>query len=534
MSPKKASAAETYANNHHKDGNDVKPVDPSFPHLDQTDHAHKFIRGVNLGGWLMLERYITPYTFAITDCHLSEETQCWYPGQIDAPPKDDPTYHLCTLNVTKPGSKDTSQKETAELEDMYAIEGDEVNELSSDITTNLTTHNTQPNNNNTIATSKHNQTFCKPVLSKNVFGYLDYPLDEWHLGLAFQDHPEAGAAWFNSHFEHFLTKQDLLDIKAAGITHLRVPLPHWIMGDIHDNEPWIQADRWRYFLRLCDWVREIGGLELWPNIHTAPGSQNGFDNSGVQNTVKTCGGWVDDPHNVQRSLDVLLEVSVALKEADVLDVVTGFGLLNEPFGDCNKHVYRKFLEDGITIIRRMLGDEIHIFMSDLFQASLFNDGIFGRNPHFFNNTFLDSHYYNIFAPTVRTFSPQEHVEHVCHPDEGENVLDCCYADTPANTVPIVDGTKRIVTEFTGAFDAMPGEVLKVIMKGIHEHGTAPLMDRQLSDERKSFLTKFIEAQLVTFEAADVQGLAYGWFYWNFKTEGGAYIEWDFCKSLFWN
>ena len=89
--------------------------------------------------------------------------------------------------------------------------------------------------------------------------------------------------------------------------------------------------------------------------------------------------------------------------------------------------------------------------------------------------------------------------------------------------------KRIVAEWTGAFDAMPGEVLKPIMKGICEHGVAPLMDRQLSDERKSFLTKFIQSQIVSYEAAEMGDLAYGWFYWNFKMEGGGYIEWDFCK-----
>ena len=133
-------------------------------------------------------------------------------------------------------------------------------------------------------------------------------------------------------------------------------------------------------------------------------------------------------------------------------------------------------------------------------------------------------------------SPQEHTEHVCHPDEGESVTDCGYEDADTKTVPNRHGTQRIVAEWTGAFDSMPGEVLKPIMRGIYEYGVAPLLERQLSPERKSFLKKFIQAQIVSYEAANVGGynganLARGWFYWNFKMEGGAYIEWDYCKSF---
>ena len=68
----------------------------------------------------------------------------------------------------------------------------------------------------------------------------------------------------------------------------------------------------------------------------------------------------------------------------------------------------------------------------------------------------------------------------------------------------------------------------VNLAAIHEYGEAPLFNRTLSEERKSFLKKFIEAQIVSYEIADI-GMAHGWFYWNFKMEGGAYLEWDFCK-----
>ena len=161
------------------------------------------------------------------------------------------------------------------------------------------------------------------------------------------------------------------------------------------------------------------------------------------------------PENVQRTLDVLLELSVAIKQADVLDVVTGFGLLNEPFGDCDQFVYRQFVLNGITIMRRMLGDDFAIYISDLFQAHLFNDGEWGLDVAQFHNTFLDSHYYNVFTPEQRRLSPEEHIEQVCTPGFGNRLWDCCFYEESKDHYLPSRGMQRIVAEWSAAFDAMP-------------------------------------------------------------------------------
>lgn len=176
-----------------------------------------WVRGVNLGAWLVLERYIVPYQFALTDCHVRGDL-CWYPGQLSAPPRDDPSYRECDLRR------------------------------------------------------------CQPLLDTNG----NYPVDEKTLAEAFLLHSTDNATghqiaedWFNTHFDNFLKREDLVDIRDAGITHVRVPLPHWMMGDVHEGESWVVGKRWEYFVRMCRWARELG-LQVWPDIHTAPGSQNGF------------------------------------------------------------------------------------------------------------------------------------------------------------------------------------------------------------------------------------------------------------------
>ena len=435
--------------------------------MSDNDTSKKWIRGVNLGGWLLIERYIVPYQFAITDCHLRGDF-CWLPGSLSAPPSDSPDYKPCDLEK------------------------------------------------------------CKPVIPTNVYGKEDYPIDEWHLSSAFDD-KDTATRWLNYHFEYFLKKKDLQKLKNAGITHVRVPLPHWIFGDIRDNEPWIPGDRWKYFKRMCGWAREIG-LEVWPNIHTAPGSQNGFDNSGIQNTVKTCGGWSDNDKNIEKSLDVLHEVADRIKRDGLADVITGFGLLNEPFGDCNKIKYQMFLDIGFEIMRSTLGPDISLYVADMFQSELFNDGKWWLDSKY-QGTYLDSHYYNIFDPYSRAMSPQKHIDEVCHPEEGKRIDDCCFEDAPADIKPS-QGVGRIVTEWSAAFDCMPGDLLnEVVMRGIQDNGVAPLLDRQLSSERQDFLRKFMKAQIVSYERASIPGLSVGWFFWTLKTEGGAYAEWDFLRGL---
>ena len=235
----------------------------------------QWIRGVNLGGWLLLERYITPYQFAITSCHLKGEF-CWYPGQVDAPPEDSHDYQLC---------------------DLYA---------------------------------------CQPHLIENVDGITDYPIDEYTLSSSFNDKKTA-ANWLNYHFEHFLKRKDLVALKAAGATHVRVPIPHWILEEQREDEPWVAGDRWKYFVRMAKWCREIG-LEVWPDLHTAPGNQNGFDNCGQYTKIPTCDNWAYSTENVKRTVKAVRDIAHAIKSDGLSDVVTGFGLLNEPFRGCNQEV----------------------------------------------------------------------------------------------------------------------------------------------------------------------------------------------------
>eukprot|EP00560_Eucampia_antarctica_P002700 CAMPEP_0197834178 /NCGR_PEP_ID=MMETSP1437-20131217/21427_1 /TAXON_ID=49252 ORGANISM="Eucampia antarctica, Strain CCMP1452" /NCGR_SAMPLE_ID=MMETSP1437 /ASSEMBLY_ACC=CAM_ASM_001096 /LENGTH=524 /DNA_ID=CAMNT_0043438673 /DNA_START=74 /DNA_END=1646 /DNA_ORIENTATION=- len=422
--------------------------------------------GVNLGGWLVLERFITPYFFALTTCHLEGDYR-FYEGQIDAPPVDSSDY------------------------------------------------------------KKMNSKECQPV--------LPYPVDEWTLTSAFAN-KEVAKRWLEFHWDNFVKRKDISDLKASGVTHIRVPLGHWIMGDIRDDEPWINGG-WEYFVRLVEWCRE-DGIQVWPDIHTAPGSQNGFDNSGQLLPSPTCQNWSGSTENVERSLKVVRDVTQAVKDNGMEDVVTGFGILNEPFVDCDVKVVKDFDNKALLIVRENLGEDAAVYIGDVFNSTLWNDGWWtDETDH--ANTFLDSHYYHVFAGRPRHLSPKQHIALVCQHNYHDTVA-CCYSDHDSdasegairkktNTKPS-HGISRMIGEWSASFDTLVSDKLDQVMAGVANNNVAIDFDREIGAKRQQFLSNFVKSQMVTYEAAHV-GVSRAWFYWTMKMEGGAFAEWDFLRGI---
>jgi glucan 1,3-beta-glucosidase len=430
-----------------------------------------WIRGVNIGGWLVLERYISPYFFALTNCHVQGDFR-FYPGQIDAPPITSPLYK--PMNTTE----------------------------------------------------------CKPLQPS-------YPVDMYTLLQAFGANEVIAKQWLNVHYENFVTKQDMIQLKEAGVLHVRVPIPHWILESTEtvQEEPWVAHDgAWLHFKKLVGWCRELG-IKVWPDVHTAPGSQNGFDNSGQALPWSTCHGWDQNPAHIQRSLDAIRLISQQLVDDGLIDVVTGLGLLNEPFVDCDIHVLQDFYNRGFAIVREIVGPDMAVYIGDMFRSHRWDNGFWTNDPkhdnplqHNHELTFLDSHFYHVFDPNPRALSPRQHIAFVCRNQYRETVA-CCYEDKNDDDIISVEpedkhafmtgtvskGISHIVGEWSAAFDTLVDTKLDIVMNGIAATGIAPEFDRQIPELRQKFLRNFVEAQMVTYEAATT-GVSRGWFYWTLKME----------------
>ena len=393
---------------------------------------------------------------------------------------------------------------------------------------------------------------------------LPYPVDQWTLLSRFgggADASEKKLAYMKTHWDTWVTERDIAAISAAGLTHVRLPVPHWMLGDIKSGEPWVQGE-WPYVLQLAGWCRRHG-LQVWLDLHTAPGSQNGFDNSGQLLPRPTGVGWSGVPSNVERTVKAVRDLATAVKESGIDDVATGFGILNEPFKGENYQVVRKFYEAGYEAVREILGPGVSVYVHDMFDASSFDDGFWHEQKY--NNTFLDSHIYHVFNTHTRAFSPRQHVAYACRHSEAE-VLACCgraadaggaggggrkleheeekdqqrltttrgeeRSKNSSSSNSNNKGIGRVVAEWSAGVDTLIDKKLDDLLAGYSRLGVFPEVDRQLPSKRKVFLRNFVEAQMVAYETAAERGQgSTGWFFWNFKTEGGAFAEWSYLRGV---
>ena len=251
-----------------------------------------------------------------------------------------------------------------------------------------------------------------PNVSSPCLPVPTYPVDQYTLTSLFPT-PSSIQSYLTSHWSTFVTATDIAALAAANLTHVRIPIPHWILTPTLPDEPYAAgtstAGEYPHLLRVIKLCREFG-IQVWLDLHTAPGSQNGFDNSGHTLPTPTGVNWSGNPGYMDRTVGVVEDVCRQLVRDEVEDVVTGFGVLNEPFKGENSAQVRDYDERALRVVRAVLGKHVAVYIGDMFDASKFDDFWQTRE---YENTFLDSHYYHVFASPPRAFSPRQHVAYVC-------------------------------------------------------------------------------------------------------------------------
>jgi glucan 1,3-beta-glucosidase len=90
-----------------------------------------------------------------------------------------------------------------------------------------------------------------------------------------------------------------------------------------------------YFLKAIQWARKYG-LRINLDFHALPGSQNGWNHSGRFGTINVLNGPMGFA-NAQRSLDYIRILAEFISQPQYRDVVTLFGIVNEPAGTVMGH-----------------------------------------------------------------------------------------------------------------------------------------------------------------------------------------------------
>eukprot|EP00562_Extubocellulus_spinifer_P032547 CAMPEP_0178730436 /NCGR_PEP_ID=MMETSP0699-20121125/29516_1 /TAXON_ID=265572 /ORGANISM="Extubocellulus spinifer, Strain CCMP396" /LENGTH=569 /DNA_ID=CAMNT_0020382457 /DNA_START=305 /DNA_END=2014 /DNA_ORIENTATION=+ len=346
-----------------------------------------------------------------------------------------------------------------------------------------------------------------------------YPVDTWTLASSFAS-KEIARKYLTRHWESWVTEETIAKIASAGLTHVKIPIGHWILGDIRDGEPWVDGE-WKYFRRAVSWCRKYG-LQVIADIHTAPGSQNGFDNSGQLLSQKTARHWLSHPDRIARSVKAVGDVARTVKDEALDDVVTGVEILNEIYSDANITTVKQFYEESFEAVREYL-PYATVVASDNFDAGQFNG--FWTDSNKYKDTLLDTHLYTVFSEKLRAMSPKQHVAFICGNHYNIELMKCCWDDDGRS-----QGLGRIIGEWTASYDTLVGAEINVVFDEIANTGLAPKFDRKITPNEMSMLRNYVEAQMVVYEGRE-SGDTSGWFYWNFAMEGGVFAEWDFLRGI---
>ncbi|CAG8974468.1 hypothetical protein HYALB_00010854 [Hymenoscyphus albidus] len=307
------------------------------------------------------------------------------------------------------------------------------------------------------------------------------------------------------HWDTFCTFKDFKKIADAGFNMVRLPVGYWAYLDVGETYTTGQAP---YVDAAIDWARATG-LKIVIDLHGAPKSQNGFDNSGQR--IKTPGFQQGD--SVAQTLQVLDMISKKYAQPAYQDVVIAIQLLNEPLGSAlDMKNLEDFYRKGFEQVRNV-SDTPVMFHDAFIQPKLWN-GFLSVSDKNAQHVIVDHHEYQIFNNDLVALQPWEHRQHVCN-----------------NAASYASGADKwtIVGEWTAAMtDCAPA---------LNGYGIGARYDGSFPDSKfvgsckgknnilewdatfKGDMRGYLEAQLSTFESH-----TQGWVFWNFKTESAH--EWD--------
>ena len=247
-------------------------------------------------------------------------------------------------------------------------------------------------------------------------------LEKWMLPEMFEGTGAEDEVWLNrkmnpaelkekmkEHRDTVITEQDFAFIKEQGIWLLRIPVPYFIFGDRPPFNGCVE-----YLDKAFDWAEKYG-LQILIDLHTVPGSQNGYDNGGLTGVCK----WCKNPEEVEFALTVLERLAKRYGQRQGL---YGIEALNEPISflvyatapttgkavdkeEANGSGYvpipflENFYRNAYRRLRKILPENKTIVFHDGFR--LRHWGKFFRKEHM-KNVVLDTHIY-IFA--MESFVP---------------------------------------------------------------------------------------------------------------------------------
>ncbi|KAJ3702640.1 hypothetical protein LUZ61_006345 [Rhynchospora tenuis] len=270
-----------------------------------------------------------------------------------------------------------------------------------------------------------------------------------------------------NHWNTFITEDDFRIMAEYNLTAVRIPVGWWTTRDPEPPKPFVSGS-----LQVLDnavtWAEKYN-LRVILDLHATNGSTNGWDLSGTRDGTIDWGKTDDNINQSVAAIDFL-----ASRYAQ-RNCVLAIELLNEALApDISIDSLKRYYQLGYDAVRKY-SSEVYVIMSSRLRADqreLLN--YIGK----FDKSVIDVHYYNSLDGWFSGLSVQQNLDFI----NNERSRDL-------SSVTVANGPLVLVGEWSGEF--------------WHSGGEASKEEYQ----------RFAQAELNVFGRA-----TFGWAYWSWKHE----------------
>ena len=308
------------------------------------------------------------------------------------------------------------------------------------------------------------------------------------------------------HWSTWVQEEDFRKIQEYGLTHVRIPYGWWIFGDspsyVHNIS---------HLDRGLDLAAKYG-IKVLLDLHGAPGSQNGFDSSGIVCKSVQYGNnpatytqeypeWITSKENLLLTTEILNKTAMRYKDHPA---VWGLGFINEPCLEADLDVLKQWYIDTYNVLRPLVPNW-QLVMDPSFRP--YGWVGFMQNKTEFTNVRLIADIYLAYNSNVLNLT-----------DENQILQKSCEQATQIDFM-MTEELPTFVGEWSLAVDDCA-----TYLNGFHTRNRKEDMGFSCEKEfSEDFATKLAQNQLWVFEKS------LGWFFLNFKNE--LETEWSWFKMV---
>ena len=348
--------------------------------------------------------------------------------------------------------------------------------------------------------------------------------DEYYLPA--QLSPEVYEARIKTHRSEYITERDFAAIKNIGLNAVRIPVPYFIFGD---RPPFIGCIE--ELDRAFAWAEKYG-MKILIDLHTAPMSQNGFDNGGLSGVCR----WSQLPEEVEFELNVLEKLAERYGKREGL---LGITPINEP---CTERTWemlgvqrryppadpklaegsapitmdflKEFYKKAYARIRKHLDEDKYVVFHDGFELKAWKDFFAEQD---FRNIVLDTHMYLMVAELDGCEQTVEGYRKYIEEHFAKDIAEV------QEYVDVICGEWCLFNSYAVGTDTKGGQT---VLNGMDFSENKEAMD---AEAKKQIYLQIAEAQLDAWKRGS------GYFYWSYKlllntANEPNWIGWD-CWDL---